>query len=105
MAKVPVEWLRGETLGPGEVARIFNVDTRTVTKWAQGGMIGFFRTPNGMRRYPECEVHRLANGTEPPPDCVAELAEADNEKYGKMWRDGWRRSDKSPFYINLKDKG
>jgi hypothetical protein len=67
------------------------VDVATVTKWAQRGIIGFYRTPGHMRVYPECEVRRVANGV-PAPPLVKELADADNARYHGMWSEGWRKN-------------
>lgn len=85
--EIPDAWIRGASLRPGEVADIFNVDRVTVTRWADQGMIGYFRTPNGDRRYPIAEVKRVVNGTEPPPDFLPELVKKDREK----WREGRRQ--------------
>jgi hypothetical protein len=93
MAEIPAHWLHEETLGPREVGRIFNVDTRTVTKWATEGTIGFFRTPAHMRRYPVCEVKRLMAGEAADP-VIKELADQDNAKYKEKWQSGWRRPPK-----------
>lgn len=41
---------------PGEVATVFRVDPKTVTRWAADGKIGSIRTPGGHRRYRESEV-------------------------------------------------
>lgn len=88
----PAEWLLGETLGRADVARLFNVSVTTVTKWSKAGRIGFFRSPSGIRIYPECEVMRIMRGEE-PSDFVRENAQRDNEKYERMWReDGWRNA-------------
>jgi excisionase family DNA binding protein len=43
-------------LTPGEVAAIFRVDAKTVTKWANAGRISCIRTLGGHRRYRESEV-------------------------------------------------
>jgi excisionase family DNA binding protein len=51
-------------LTPGEVATLFRVDPKTVTRWASAGRIGSIRTPGGHRRFRESEVrHLLANLT------------------------------------------
>jgi excisionase family DNA binding protein len=50
---------------PGEVADIFRVDPKTVTRWAQAGRIGSIRTPGGHRRYRESEIHALLEGDTP----------------------------------------
>jgi excisionase family DNA binding protein len=36
---------------PTEVARLFLVDPKTVTRWAQAGKLPYFRTLGGHRRY------------------------------------------------------
>jgi len=46
-------------LTPGEVALMFRVDPKTVTRWAAAGRIGSIRTPGGHRRFRESEVYRL----------------------------------------------
>lgn len=44
---------------PGEVAAIFRVDGKTVTRWAQAGKISAIRTLGGHRRFKQSEVHAL----------------------------------------------
>ena len=46
-------------LTPGEVAEMFRVDPKTVTRWAAAGRIGSIRTPGGHRRFRESEVTQL----------------------------------------------
>ncbi len=46
-------------LTPGEVAALFRVDPKTVTRWASAGRIGSIRTPGGHRRFRESEVKNL----------------------------------------------
>lgn len=46
-------------LTPGEVAALFRVDPKTVTRWAVAGRIGSLRTPGGHRRFRETEVRAL----------------------------------------------
>ncbi|GAA3246614.1 MULTISPECIES: BldC family transcriptional regulator [Pseudonocardia] len=46
-------------LTPGEVAGLFRVDPKTVTRWASAGRIGSIRTPGGHRRFRESEVRGL----------------------------------------------
>jgi excisionase family DNA binding protein len=46
-------------LPPGEVARLFGVDPRTIGEWARAGKIGFRLTLGGKRRYWESEVRAL----------------------------------------------
>lgn len=50
-------------LTPGEVASMFRVDPKTVTRWAAAGRIGSIRTPGGHRRFRESEVRALLEGT------------------------------------------
>jgi excisionase family DNA binding protein len=47
---------------PGEVAALFRVDPKTVTRWAAAGRIGAIRTPGGHRRFRESEVRALLAG-------------------------------------------
>jgi excisionase family DNA binding protein len=49
-------------LTPGEVAALFRVDPKTVTRWAAAGRIGSIRTPGGHRRFRESEVRALLAG-------------------------------------------
>ena len=58
---VPVEG-RERLLTPGEVASLFRVDPKTVTRWAAAGRIGSIRTPGGHRRFRESEVRALLRG-------------------------------------------
>ncbi len=46
-------------LTPGEVAALFRVDPKTVTRWASAGRISSIRTPGGHRRFREAEVRAL----------------------------------------------
>lgn len=43
-------------LTPSEVASLFRVDPKTVTRWAQAGRIPSFKTPGGHRRFYEDEI-------------------------------------------------
>lgn len=51
-------------LTPAEVAKLFRVDPKTVTRWAKAGKITAIRTLGGHRRYRKSEVQALL-GTEP----------------------------------------
>src|SRR6476619_7664229 len=51
-------------LTPGEVAALFRVDPKTVTRWAASGRISSIRTPGGHRRFRESEVRALLEGDE-----------------------------------------
>ena len=46
-------------LTPAEVAAMFRVDPKTVTRWAKAGKISAIRTLGGHRRYRESEVLEL----------------------------------------------
>jgi excisionase family DNA binding protein len=46
-------------LTPAEVATLFRVDPKTVTRWALAGRIGSIKTPGGHRRFREAEVRAL----------------------------------------------
>jgi len=49
-------------LTSGEVARLFRVDPKTVTRWAITGRVGSIRTPGGHRRFRESEIAALLAG-------------------------------------------
>lgn len=56
-------WRKGDRLlTPGDVASIFRVDPKTVTRWATAGLISSIRTPGGHRRFRESEVRALLEG-------------------------------------------
>ncbi|RKS07197.1 excisionase family DNA binding protein [Nocardiopsis sp. Huas11] len=44
---------------PSEVATLFRVDAKTVTRWADERRLPSFRTPGGHRRFPAGEVRFL----------------------------------------------
>ena len=44
---------------PAEVASLFRVDPKTVTRWADAGKLTAVRTLGGHRRYRQDEVHKL----------------------------------------------
>lgn len=48
-------------LTPAEVATMFRVDPKTVTRWAKAGKLTSIRTLGGHRRYRESEVRALLN--------------------------------------------
>jgi excisionase family DNA binding protein len=49
-------------LTPSEVASLFRVDPKTVTRWAKAGKLSSIRTLGGHRRYRESEVRGLLTG-------------------------------------------
>ncbi len=46
-------------LTPAEVAALFRVDPKTVTRWAKAGKLSSIRTLGGHRRYRADEVKRF----------------------------------------------
>jgi excisionase family DNA binding protein len=54
-------------LTPGEVASLFRVDPKTVTRWAISGKLPSVKTPGGHRRYRQTDVTALltAHGFDP----------------------------------------
>ena len=60
-----------ELLTPAEVAALFRVDPKTVTRWAKAGKLTSIRTLGGHRRYRAVEVRALLEnipGQRPPGD-------------------------------------
>jgi excisionase family DNA binding protein len=62
-------------LTPAEVAAMFRVNRKTVTRWARAGKISAIRTPGGHHRFWASEVRRYmaemegaASGTRSPDD-------------------------------------
>jgi excisionase family DNA binding protein len=49
-----------QLLTPSEVADLFRVDPKTVTRWANAGKLTSIRTMGGHRRYRAGEVAALA---------------------------------------------
>jgi len=52
-------------LTPSEVAALFRVDPKTVTRWAKAGKLTSIRTLGGHRRYKESEVKALLKSIMP----------------------------------------
>jgi excisionase family DNA binding protein len=52
-------------LTPAEVASLFRVDPKTVTRWAKAGKLTSIRTLGGHRRYKESEVRALLKSISP----------------------------------------
>lgn len=53
-------------LTPSEVAAMFRVDPKTVTRWAKAGKLSSIRTLGGHRRYRASEVAALLTEVHPP---------------------------------------
>ena len=47
-----------ELLTPAEVAAMFRVDPKTVTRWAQAGKLSAVRTLGGHRRFRADDIRR-----------------------------------------------
>lgn len=61
-------------LKPAEVAALFRVDVKTVTRWANAGKLASVRTPGGReRRYFRAEVDALLRGEPLTPEQVQAL--------------------------------
>jgi excisionase family DNA binding protein len=55
-------------LRTAQVAELLHVSPKTVSRWAQEGMLPYFRTLGGHRRYPDAEIRALlATLSEPSP--------------------------------------
>ena len=54
-------------LTPSEVAALFRVDPKTVTRWAKAGKLTSIKTLGGHRRYKESEVKALLKAITPNP--------------------------------------
>lgn len=48
-----------DLLTPGEVARLFRVDPKTVARWEKDGRLASVRTLGGHRRYPRGQIDRV----------------------------------------------
>jgi Predicted site-specific integrase-resolvase len=48
-----------ELLKPKDVAKIFNITTKTLWEWQKKGIIKAVRLPSGKLRYPKSEVERI----------------------------------------------
>jgi excisionase family DNA binding protein len=56
-----------ELLTPAEVAAMFRVNPKTVTRWARAGKISAIRTLGGHRRFRKTEIEALLKEVEEPP--------------------------------------
>ncbi|WP_281181648.1 BldC family transcriptional regulator [Actinomadura latina] len=52
----------GQLLTPGDVATMFRVDPKTVTRWADDGKLASIRTLGGVRRFSRQQVDHLMYG-------------------------------------------
>ena len=49
-----------ELMTPGEVAKLFRVDPKTVTRWAAQGKLTRVKTPGGHSRFSKTQVMAIA---------------------------------------------
>jgi excisionase family DNA binding protein len=56
-------FVQEKLLTPSEVATLFRVDPKTVTRWAKAGKLTSIKTLGGPRRYRESEVKALLKST------------------------------------------
>ncbi|VEI13581.1 BldC family transcriptional regulator [Trueperella bialowiezensis] len=47
---------QSELMTPAEVAELFRVDPKTVSRWADNGKLPYVRTLGGHRRFPRKDV-------------------------------------------------
>lgn len=64
-------------LKPTEVALLFRVDPKTVTRWAIEGKMACKRTTGGHRRFSKEDVYRQYTGQEPPSIPAVRMGEED----------------------------
>jgi excisionase family DNA binding protein len=57
-----------ELLTPSEVAAMFRVNPKTVTRWARAGRISYIKTLGGHRRFKASEIRRLLEEAEAPAE-------------------------------------
>jgi excisionase family DNA binding protein len=53
-----------ELLTPSEVAALFRVNPKTVTRWARAGRISYIKTLGGHRRFRADEIRKLVSEAE-----------------------------------------
>lgn len=66
-------------LTPAEVAALFRVDPKTVTRWARAGKLNSLRTLGGHRRYRESEVRALLGVTDEADEAKSDDAQQTSE--------------------------
>ena len=60
-----------DLLTPAEVARLFRVDAKTVSRWATAGKVSEIRTLGGHRRFRASEIYALLEPTTASPTTSA----------------------------------
>jgi len=51
-----------ELMTPSEVGKALRVDAKTVTRWAERGLIRSIKTPGGHNRFYRTDVEAIVNG-------------------------------------------
>jgi excisionase family DNA binding protein len=51
-----------ELMTPSEVAAILRVDAKTVTRWAERGLVRSIKTPGGHNRFYRTDIDAIVNG-------------------------------------------
>jgi excisionase family DNA binding protein len=64
VADTPTTEDHDKLLTPSEVAAMFRVNPKTVTRWARAGKISAIRTLGGHRRFRESEIRTLLERVE-----------------------------------------
>jgi excisionase family DNA binding protein len=67
---------RDRLLTPGEVAVLFRVDPKTVTRWAEAGHLPCLKTPGGHRRFRESHVRELLARSQGQPRSLPDMPAA-----------------------------
>lgn len=55
-----------ELMTPGEVAKLFAVDPKTVSRWANSGKITTVKTLGGHRRFRAAEIRAMLAASQGP---------------------------------------
>lgn len=66
-------------LKPSEVAALFRVDPKTVTRWASAGRISRIKTVGGHNRFRESEVRALLENEMTRSPAASPIVNADGE--------------------------
>ncbi len=61
----PITLYGPDLMTPGEVAVLFGVNVKTVTRWANAGRLTCTRTPGNTRRYHKAGIEALLNSGQP----------------------------------------
>ena len=75
-----------ELMTPAEVAALFRVDPKTVTKWARKGKLTCIRTLGGHRRYKTADIRALLATAQVPEQPADEPDLDDVARQCPRWR-------------------